>query len=191
MTMRSVRQDDRSAAVARYEQLYELHYARVVAYCRRRTAPARVDDAVADTFTVAWRRIDDVPEGTASLMWLYRVAHRVVGHQWRSSDRHERLQRRLAAVPDWPVAEPDTAAISADETERVLRAAEHLNESDAEVLRLLCWERLTRSEIAEVLELTPNAVSQRIHRARKNLAEEFARLERTTRAPGARNGGRP
>lgn len=189
--MRGVRQDDRSADTARFERLYELHYARVAAYCRRRIPPERVDDAVAETFTVAWRRIDEVPDGTAALMWLYRVAHRVVGHHWRARDRHRRLERRLAVVPDPPAAAPDDAALAADATERVLRAAERLGDHDAEVLRLLCWERLTRNEIAEVLDLVPNAVSQRIHRARKNLAKEFARLERSERTGDDSKGGRP
>lgn len=188
--MRAVRQDDRSSA-ARFERLYDLHYRKIAAYCRRRVAQQRVDDVVAEIFTVAWRRIDEVPEGAAALMWLYRVAYRTVGHQWRSRDRQQRLERRLSVVPDPPVEVPEEVAVAADETARVLRAAERLGERDAEVLRLLCWERLTRDEIAAVLDLTPNAVSQRIHRARKNLSKEFARLERTDRTPGARKGGQP
>jgi hypothetical protein len=34
---------------------------------------------VADTFLVVWRRIESVPDGDAERLWLYRVAHRVLG----------------------------------------------------------------------------------------------------------------
>ena len=36
-------------------------------------------------------------------------------------------------------------------------------------MRLWAWERLTPSEIATVLEITPNAVSIRLHRAKDKL----------------------
>ena len=49
-------------------------------------APARsgftdAEDAAADVFAVAWRRIEDMPEGDAKKAWLFGVAHRVVGSQ--------------------------------------------------------------------------------------------------------------
>ena len=66
-----------------------------------------------------------------------------------------------------------------------------LNDRDAEILRLLSWEHLLRAEIAEVLEIAPNAVNQRVHRARTNLTKEFNRLERRDpdRTPAAKKGG--
>lgn len=173
-----MREDDRSLAERRFEMVYDRCYPRVAAFCQRRLPADQADDAIAETFVVAWRRIDDVPEGAAALLWLYRVAHRTVGHHWRSRDRRTRLHTRLHAVPEDVTAGPEETAVSSVEVERVLRAADRLNDNDAEVLRLLCWENLDRDEIAEVLELTPNAVSQRIHRARRHLAKELARLER-------------
>ncbi|MDQ0596313.1 DNA-directed RNA polymerase specialized sigma24 family protein [Streptomyces canus] len=41
---------------------------------------------------------------------------------------------------------------------------------DREVVLLWAWEGLTPREIAEVTGLTPNAVSIRLHRAKKKLA---------------------
>jgi DNA-directed RNA polymerase specialized sigma24 family protein len=43
-------------------------------------------------FLTMWRRIDEVPEGDAALVWLYGVAYRVIGHQWRSVKRRSRLR---------------------------------------------------------------------------------------------------
>ena len=46
-----------------------------------------------------------------------------------------------------------------------------LRPDEAELLRLWAWEQLGPAEIAAVLDLTPNAVSIRLHRARGKLKE--------------------
>ena len=195
MTLRSVRieEDSPSSDEVRFERLYDRYHANVVAYCRRRVAADRVEDLVAETFLVAWRSIDKVPMGDAGLPWLYRVAYRAVGHQWRGVSRRNRLTLKLAVVPDPPTTTPEDALLHNEEVRRVLEAAALLNDRDAEILRLLSWEHLSRAEIAEVLDLAPNAVSQRIHRARTNLTKEFNRLERRKpdRTPAAQKGGTP
>jgi DNA-directed RNA polymerase specialized sigma24 family protein len=80
---------------ARFDELYRLYYRPVRDYCRRRVASDLVDDAVAETFLTAWRRLAEVPDGEKALMWSYGVAFRVVGHQWRSTARRRRLEVRL------------------------------------------------------------------------------------------------
>lgn len=180
-----------STASARFDSIYERHYREILAFCRRRVSSAQVDDAVAETFLTAWRRIDDVPDGDAALLWLYRVAYRNVGRQWRTRDRRRRLTGRLAAVRNEAVPGPDERVADDDDLRRVVAATERLNKTDAEILLLLCWEHLSHDEIADVLDLAPNAVRQRLHRARKNLSKEYERLERrnTDRTPVARKGG--
>jgi DNA-directed RNA polymerase specialized sigma24 family protein len=59
---------------ARFVEIYRRYSKQIQAYCARRTPGSQVADAVADTFLVAWRRIDQVPEGEATLPWLYGVA---------------------------------------------------------------------------------------------------------------------
>lgn len=178
------------ADAERFRALHRRHARALTAYCARRLAPDSVDDAVAETFLVAWRRLADVPDGDAGLLWLYRVAHRVVGHEWRGASRRRRLTSRVASRRA-PTSElPEDAAIDGDDTRRVLAAAERLNASDAEVLRLLAWEGLAPAEIATVLEINPNAVHQRLHRARRNLLREFESLDApTSSSPAARSGG--
>jgi RNA polymerase sigma-70 factor (ECF subfamily) len=51
------------------------------------------------------------------------------------------------------------------------RAMAMLRDDDAELLRLWAWEQLTPNEIAEVLDITANAASIRLHRAREKLKE--------------------
>jgi len=181
----------RPTAEVRFQEIYERHYPHVRAYCRRRVAAERVDDVVAETFLTAWRRRDDLPDVDEALPWLYRVAYRVVGHQWRSNSRRRRLGDRLATARPSHASSPEDAAVQSDETARVLEAATRLKPDDAEILRLVAWEHLSRHEIAEVLDLAPNTVSKRIQRARENLRREYARLERNDerRTTGEQEGG--
>lgn len=51
---------------ARFNDLYARHRSALHRYCARRTDPSRVDDAVAETFLVAWRKLGDVPDTPSS-----------------------------------------------------------------------------------------------------------------------------
>lgn len=123
-----------------------------------------------------WRRIDDVPPGDDALAWLYRVAYRVIGHQWRSGSRRLRLQRRLRSVAPGPAPGPEADVVERDRHALVLEAVRRLGDTDSEILRLHVWEQLAATEIADVLDIAPNAVRQRIHRAKRNLGREYRRL---------------
>ena len=54
-------------------------------------------DAVSETFLVAWRRLADVPTGADTLPWLYGVARRVLANQRRGNQRRADL-----SVPPGP-----------------------------------------------------------------------------------------
>lgn len=162
------RTDEESIDADRFRSLYDRHLRAVTVYCARRLDGARVQDAVAETFLVTWRRIDDVPDGDAALLWLYRVASRVVGHDRRGAGRRVRLTARLVSRASSTPPTPEEAAIDGDDTRRVLEAAGRLRASDAEILGLHAWEQLDALQIASVLEITPNAVHQRLHRARQH-----------------------
>jgi RNA polymerase sigma factor (sigma-70 family) len=189
----SAAERDRSIDEGRFRRAYEQHHHDIRSYCRRRVAAERVDDVVAETFLVAWRRRDDLPDDDLVLPWLYRVAYRVVGHEWRGRSRRQRLDEKLSGVPGPAGDSPEDVAIRSDEAARVLKAATRLKPQDAEILRLLSWEQLTRPEIAEILEISPNLVSKRIQRARKGLTREYNRLRTSDRNSTERTsqGGEP
>ena len=62
-----------------FEALYRATYPRVLAYARSLATPQDADDAVAETYAIAWRRQRDVPRG-AELGWLIGVARRVLAN---------------------------------------------------------------------------------------------------------------
>lgn len=177
-------------AESRFADLYERYQRFVASYCARRVSRDRVEDAVAETFLTAWRRLEDVPEGDGELRWLYGVAYKVVGRQWRSKSRTGRLQEKLEAVGIDPVPIPEDVVVAGDESRRVRDALQRLSSLDREVLLLAAWEELRHAEIAEVLGIRPDAVRQRFHKAKKRLTDEFNRFEnRTVSTPAAEKGG--
>jgi DNA-directed RNA polymerase specialized sigma24 family protein len=80
----------------RLEALFAAHGSDIVAYCSWRTRSANdAQDATADVFLTAWRRLDEVPDGDAARVWLYATARRVVANQRRSLRRRLALDERL------------------------------------------------------------------------------------------------
>jgi RNA polymerase sigma-70 factor, ECF subfamily len=156
----------------RFDALYAAYSARVLGYLLRRTANSDdAADAMAETFTIAWRRIGTVPAGDDARLWLYGVARRVLANQRRAERRRsslaDRLRTELSAAP--------RSAGAGEELADVLAAFRGLGERDREVLMLEGWEGLGPPEIAAVLGCSRNAARIRLHRARRRLADALAR----------------
>src|ERR1700732_2486194 len=97
---------DRSdARSSRFGEVFAESFATVRPYVVRRADAAVVDDVLSETFLVAWRRIDAVPED--ALPWLLGVARRVLANQRRAQARRGALVDVLASVlPREPISEP-------------------------------------------------------------------------------------
>ena len=178
--MEGVADDDarRRAALCRFQTLYEAHYGAVAAYVRRRTDVAvDAQDAVAESFLTAWRRLSEVPEGDAARAWLYGVARRVLANQRRGNRRRAGLSVRLRREEE-SSADVEAPVLAADDRRTVLAALARLREADQEILRLAVWEELAHREIAAVVGCSEGSVAVRLHRARARLAREIGKEER-------------
>lgn len=144
------------------------------AYLRRRVDAATADDVLGETLLVCWRRRADLPPGDEAVPWAFGVARGCLRNAARSARRQERLAARIASVdPPRAVAGPE----SVGDDPGLARALAGLREKDAEIVRLWAWEQLGPAEIAAVLGMTSNAVSIRLHRAKKRLAERLGKTE--------------
>lgn len=95
-------------AEARFRALFLDTYAALRRYARHRgLSPADSDDLVADVFTIAWRRIDDVPEDATP--WLFGVARNVLRNLRRGELRATRMFARLPRPEIEHPVEPDEA----------------------------------------------------------------------------------
>lgn len=153
-------------------------------YVVRRTDPASVDDVVAEVFLVLWRRLRDVPSDDP-LPWTYAVARNCLANSRRAAGRHLRLIDRLDRLAQ---VEPPGPAPTTDEHPEVHDALARLRPLDREVVMLWAWEGLAPREIATVTGLTPNAVSIRLHKAKKALAAHLGKSDPS--AGQERSGGR-
>jgi RNA polymerase sigma-70 factor (ECF subfamily) len=161
---------DEAARHSRFRSLYEDHYAAVSAFALRRAhSAADGSDAVAEVFTIAWRRLDKVPEPPRDLLWLYGVAHRVIANQRRSFIRRSNLVKRLQDQVQIPQENSDGPAV-----ELVRSAIEDLRVTEKEALRLVLWEGLSHAEAASVLGCSSNAVAIRVHRAKLHMQTALA-----------------
>jgi RNA polymerase sigma-70 factor (ECF subfamily) len=157
--------------------MFDRYSREVFAYCRRRTDAHTAADCAAETFLVAWRRLDDVPNGDAELGWLYGVARKVMANEYRRARRSRRLLTRLRGNEQPPDPPPDALVVRQERDELMLTALARLRPQDQEVLRLAWWEDLPHAEVAALVGCTTEAASQRIHRAAQRVAKEFQRLD--------------
>jgi RNA polymerase sigma-70 factor, ECF subfamily len=152
-----------------FSELLDGHHAALYAFARRRIADQdEIEDVLADTFLVAWRRRAEIPD--SSLSWLYGVCLRTISTHRRSKRRRTRLWARLSSQP--VTAARDPADIHAARSE-INRAFARLSESERETLRLIAWDGLSTEDAASVLEITPGAFRVRFHRARQALAKHL------------------
>lgn len=177
-------------AEERFAEIYGSYFRQINAYCRRRTSQDRADDAAAEVFLTAWRRIDDIPGGDEALPWLYGVAHGVVSNVWRGVARQKNLQRKLDSLGITAEMPPEDVIGRRLDTAQILAALTMLRSTDQEVLRLAYWEDLSHADIATVLEISVETARQRLFRARRSLANRYNRLnDRNVNFSLARKGG--
>jgi RNA polymerase sigma factor (sigma-70 family) len=163
----------------RFEDLYESHRVSLLGYALRRTD--NTDDAadvLAETFLIAWRRLDEVPPGDQARLWLYGTARRILANHRRGERRRlalaGRLREELATTYRPAELPPDVADIAA--------AFRRLPQPDQELLALTGWEGLDAGQVAAVVGCSRNAARIRLHRARRRFAAELDRSASETRA---------
>ncbi|MCC5580474.1 sigma-70 family RNA polymerase sigma factor [Microtetraspora sp. AC03309] len=158
----------------RFVEIYEHAYEPILGYVLRRCRdPEDAADVVAETFTIAWRRVEELPDGDEARLWLYGVARRVLANhrrgELRREQRTEALREHLASLSLLAHArspEEDFSPVG-----RVFRT---LSDGDRELLSLAAWERLDTGQLATTLGISRNAVRIRLHRARKRFARGLA-----------------
>jgi RNA polymerase sigma factor (sigma-70 family) len=158
----------------RFDALFRAHCRDIIAFCGWRSETGvDAEDAVAEVFLIAWRRLDDLSEGNAARLWLYATARRVNANQRRSSRRGLALRERLGRERSAGAAE----VFPCVSTESVVREAlRRLRPRDREVLLLTEWEDLTPAEIGTVLGCLTVTARGRLHRARFRFRVTFEEL---------------
>jgi RNA polymerase sigma factor (sigma-70 family) len=152
----------------RFTALYDRHYRSVLGYTLLRAGQDAAEDVVSETFLVAWRRLDDLPD--PPLPWLLGVARNLLYKQYDSGRRRQALADRVTALTRTEdLAGPDVAE-RVVERDAARAALGSLGERDVEALVLATWYGLSPREAARVVGCSAAAFTVRLHRARKRLA---------------------
>lgn len=164
-----------TAREEQFRELFSTNYGAVLAYALRRTNKrADAEDIVAETFAVAWRRLEVVPQDDHDQrLWLYGVARRTLANHRRGVSRAMRLTTRLD--PPMVAGSADEALEQAADVTAALQAMSQLTDSDQELLRLALWEELSHGDIAKVTGTSVANVAVRLHRAKRRLRARFDR----------------
>jgi RNA polymerase sigma factor (sigma-70 family) len=158
----------------RFDALFASYNPDILAYCGWRAGSASdAQDATAEVFLTAWRRLDELPEGDAARVWLYATARRVIANQLRSNRRRVALYERLAL--DAASVPPEPPSSNREET-LVHEALRRLGPRDREVLLLAEWEGLSPAQIAAVMGCLAMTARGRLHRARRRFRSVFEDL---------------
>lgn len=158
----------------RFTELYDRHYRSVLGYALLRAERDAAEDVSSETFLVAWRRLDDLPE--PPLPWLLGVARNLLAKQRDSRHRRQALVDRITALTtsrehvSWDVAE------HVIDRESALAALSALPEQDVEAMVFATWYGLPPEQAAAVMGCSVRTYNVRLHRARKRLTSAL-RLE--------------
>jgi RNA polymerase sigma factor (sigma-70 family) len=130
------------------------------------------EDVAQETFVAAWRKLDRVRAG-ALRPWLCAIA-RNLGRKARRRTRHEQPIEEAAYVAAG--ASPFDELARAD-SERIVRdALSRVPEKYREVLVLYYRDNQSIRGVAETLGISEDAVTQRLSRGRKYLADGLTAL---------------
>ncbi|GLW20482.1 RNA polymerase sigma factor [Microbispora triticiradicis] len=151
--------DDSQQFTTMYDECRQRVWAYVVSQAGRQVA----DEVVSETFAIAWRRFDDVPD--PALPWLLGVARNVLRDNIRAEIRRESLAAELRAWTEEDHAERVAERLA------VVNALASLTQEERELLILVAWQGLTPRDAARVIGCSPAAFRVRLHRARKRLVQ--------------------
>jgi len=148
------------------------------------------EDIAQETFFAAWKQLPQLREPSLLRSWLCGIARFLVGKELqRRSHEPSHAAEPLDAVHDAPspAQSPSAEAVSREEEAILWRALERIPEIYREPLILFYREQQSVERVAAELDLSEDAVKQRLSRGRKLLhAEVMDFVEGTLRrtAPG-------
>lgn len=133
------------------------------------------EDLAQETFIAAWKHLAELREPAKLRSWLCGIARNLIHNSLRTQGRepsHRAEALEDVAEPRSPEPLPGERAISREEAEILWRALERIPETYREPLVLFYREHQSVQAVAQELELTEEAVRQRLARGRKLLQEE-------------------
>lgn len=193
--MTQMDRDDERVLVARlsagdtdaFDELYDAYRPKVFAFLLRMSRSRAVaEDLLDETWLRLVKHARDLRPDTRLPAWLFTVARNLYWTYRRDMLVEDMYACDLALWPSaatWP--SPFELAAASELERRVERALSTLAPQYREVVLLIAHEGLTAADAAAVCGMTPEALRQRLSRARSALAEQ---LHKTTAIAASNRG---
>ncbi len=138
---------------------------------------AASEDAGQEAFLTAWRKLHELREPERLRAWLAQIARNAALGQLRRTRGHDAWEECLAVADEAPT--PAEAAASKEEAGLVRESLAKLPETYRLPLVLYYREGQSVRAVAEALDLSEDAVKQRLARGREMLRERMSSLVET------------
>jgi RNA polymerase sigma factor (sigma-70 family) len=159
-----------------FRQIVERHQTLVcsLAYCATGSL-AQSEDLAQETFLAAWKQLAELREPSKLRPWLCGIARFVIGKELRRQGREPvHAAEALETINELASPEPlpSERAMSKEEQAILWHCVARIPEIYREPLVLFYREHRSIECVAEALELSEDAVKQRLARGRKLLQEQ-------------------
>ncbi|MEM7391841.1 MAG: sigma-70 family RNA polymerase sigma factor [Verrucomicrobiota bacterium] len=143
------------------------------------------EDLAQETFATAWKNLSDLKELGKFKSWLCTIARNLCKRSVRKARRKvEAVGVDLEAVQDRAMAteqaSPSEEMVSQEDASLVWGSLEQLPETYREPMILFYREEESVARVAEAMDLSEDAVKQRLSRGRKLLEDQLAGVIETT-----------
>ena len=168
------------------EKLERIVAFRLAPYLRSRVDPA---DVLQEAYFEISRRINEFLDGSpvSFFVWIRQKTIQTLIDIHRNHTREKRDAQRELSLASSPygqttsisiarlllddITSPSQAAVREEEIQQLQSALESMNETDREVIAMRHFEHLNNLQVAEVLDISPTAASNRYVRAAAKLSE--------------------
>jgi RNA polymerase sigma-70 factor (ECF subfamily) len=174
--LEKARQGDEEA----FARIIERYQVPVYNLCHRMLSdPYEAEDAAQETFLKAYRSLRRYDVKKKFINWVLTIA---------SNHCVDRLRKRRlnlvsfddmvpGSLPAEKNAGPEAKLVKQEDQEAVQVLLRRLGPQDRAAIVLKYWYDMSYEEIAETLSLTVSAVKSRLHRARREMAENWNSLQ--------------
>lgn len=160
-----------TASRHRVARLFDAHFDAVYRFCLGRSADRTIaEDAAAQTFVEAARKLAADPGARIDEPWLFVTARRRLIDGWRRQGRQARLRERVAATYETSVVNEAHDF----EGERARRALASLPERQRGALVLRYLDEYSVAEVADLLDLSYPAAESLLARARRSFEQAWS-----------------
>jgi len=158
-----------------FKSLHESLFVPVGLYARKLISDrATADDIVSDAFIKLWEQRDQFDSIVRVKQFLFTATKNACLNHMRNIQLHAKIHQKIAyataSVSDNYI---EFSTIRGDLTQLLWRELDRLPPARKQVCTLLLKERLTVSEIAARLSISPQSVDTHIKRATKQLKAAF------------------